>query len=410
MRKILTLLVLLIGSELSASINEDLKRVYELMQEDREAAKNLLLESKSKNDRLDDNLWMVRSNFYLAYIYELDGEYGKSVIYYLEAIRHSSHASYDGIISERISLHKNIANIFQQFKAQDLATSYNLKALELAESSDNSDEIISIKYNQARNLRINQEYSNAIDLLISILPKSKKERVPRLLNEIGIAFMLNEDWDNAQLYFDRLASLELANPIYKAKSLHNLGEIEYKRGNLEGAIQMLKKSIDVKESLEENNKSLFISYKTLGEYSLFAKNTDEAGLYLGKAEKLFSKIAPSIDHFNIFQLLAEYNYKSGNGESAQYYANIYSSELEEYIQLQEEIQETDKRYNMDLITKRYFDEVEKQAKIASILFYSRLTSGSLLILLLSVIGYNRYEKLRVRKSIEQHLLKLEVIS
>ena len=55
------------------------------------------------------------------------------------------------------------------------------------------------------------------------------------------------------------------------------------------------------------------------------------------------------------------------------------------------------------------EKVEKQEKIASILFYSRLTSGGLVALLLFVIGYNRYEKLRIKRSIEKQLIHLEMM-
>lgn len=409
MKKILTLLVLLAFNKVTASVNDDLTKIYQLIQEDRKAAINLVLELKHSNDELDDDLWKVRSNFYLAYSYKLEGEFGKSVIHYLEAIRHSNNASYDGIISEKISLHKNLGNIFQQFKAHDLATKYNLIALELAESSKNDKESISIKFNQSRNLRSSEEYDASIDLFKSILPDSDESRVPRIINEIAVVYMLKEDWSNAKFHFEKLMNIKSTTQFFKAKALHNLAEIENKKGNIEEAINKLIASINIKESLaKKDNKSLFISYKTLGEYFLAANLINKAGIYLEKGEELTSEINMSFEHFSIYELLSEYNYLMGDISKYQYYSNLYSNKLKSYINLQEEIQETDKRYNMDLITKRYFDEVAKQEKIASILFYSRLISGSLLMLLLAVVGYNRYEKIRVRRRIEDHLVQLEM--
>ena len=64
---------------------------------------------------------------------------------------------------------------------------------------------------------------------------------------------------------------------------------------------------------------------------------------------------------------------------------------------------------MDLITKRYFDEVAKQEQVASILMYSKLISGTLLFLLLFSLWYNWYQKARLRKSIAQELIDLKMI-
>lgn len=409
MRKILVFFVLVTFTviRLSASVNDDLSRIYHLMQTDREAAKELIFDLKSSNDMLDNQLWMVRSNFYLAYMHKLDNEFGKSVIYYLEAIRYSKKASYDGIVQERISLYKNIANIFQRFKAHDLATKYNNEALELAQLSKNQNELIGIKLNQSRNLRANGEFDKAIELFLTAHSLAKEDRI---LNEIGITYMLKEDWSNAELYFTKLINQESTAHIYRAKALHNLGEIDFLNGSLEDARNKLIESIKIKESIDiADNSSLFISYKTIGEYSLLTNSLEEAGIFLNKAENLLAQFTPSIDHFNVYQLLSDYHYRLRNGVKAQYYSSLYSTELETYIKLQEEIQETDKKYNMDLITKRYFDEIAKQEKITSILFYSRLTSGGLLALLLFVIAYNRFEKLKVKRSIERQLIQLEMI-
>lgn len=408
MRKVF-LLILLITFKLSTSANikDDLGRIYDLLLSDREAAKELILKLKSTNDDLRDDLWMVRSNFYLAYIHKLDDEYGKSVIYYLEAIRNAENASYEGIIPEKISLHKNLSNIFHQFNAHDLGESYSDKALEFAQLSTDTSQIISIKLNKAINLRKRERFDSAIDLFLEVYSMSPSERV---VNEIGLAFMLKKDWINAKLYFNKLLEEKNTSKIYTARAFHNLGEIEYENGNIEDAIGKLIVSIEIKESLSKKDfKSLFTSYMVTSEYLLEMNALDDARAFLEKAEKLTSKINLSLEQFHIYELLSEYNSLIGETGESQYYSNLYSSKLKSHIDTQEEIQETDKRYNMDLITKRYFDEVAKQEKIASILFYSRLTSGGLLALLLLVIGYNRYEKMRIRRSIEQKLVQFEML-
>ncbi|MEQ9302736.1 MAG: hypothetical protein RJQ14_02380 [Marinoscillum sp.] len=111
----------------------------------------------------------------------------------------------------------------------------------------------------------------------------------------------------------------------------------------------------------------------------------------------------------MYKLLANCYFEKNLYAESKKYEDLYSESLNNFLKTQEDIQETDRRYNMDLITKRYFDEVAKQEKIATILFYSKLISGTLLALLLFTIGFNWYQKVKLRKNLVRDLMALKMI-
>ena len=94
----------------------------------------------------------------------------------------------------------------------------------------------------------------------------------------------------------------------------------------------------------------------------------------------------------------------GNEYSRQYFEHV-----QDFIASQNEVQKKDKEYNFELITKRYFDNVEKQDRVASIMMYSKISTGGLVLLLILVVMYYQIEKHRLRKSIERELRTLKVI-
>ena len=101
-------------------------------------------------------------------------------------------------------------------------------------------------------------------------------------------------------------------------------------------------------------------------------------------------------------------YSVNNDILGQKYSELYYNKVQEYLDSQDEIQQQDKEYNFDLITKRYFDEVESQERIASIMQTSKISIGVLVALLLVTIAYHRFDKVRVRRNIEKELTSLQL--
>lgn len=406
-------LVLMFHFGFSSSTKEELDEISLLVKSDIDSAYSYSLELKKKYSSANDIYGIVKSNFWLAYIQKKRENFGKSVIYYLEAIRFSDNASYDDVHKDKISLRKNLANIFQSFNAHELASRYNQEAIFIAEEHDSQANLISLKFNEGRNLELKGDHDLSIDLFLSILPISEGTRKCRVLNEIGILYQITENYSESERYFNLLYDFSKSDQRfrrYQAQALHNLAEIYFSNKEFDRAVASLENSIKIKESNEKPDvKGLFTSYKTLGEYNLHSGGFSRAKLYFEKAEGLIDKLPSHIDNFDLYQLYAELNFRKGNSVHGKYYSDLYSNKLIEHIALEKKIREIDQRFNMDLITQRYFAEVQKQDRIAEIKFISQLTSGSLLALLLLVIGYYQYQKIVVRRNIEKELVSLKIL-
>lgn len=395
-------------------VRDDLKAIDPFLGTDLDSAYILSKALLEKSEKSNNHFGMVKSNLYLGYIaYELN-DYGKSVIYYLEGIRRSGEADYEGLIIDQIWLRRNLANTFRNFEANSLATKYNLEAIDLAIESENTNQIVSLHLNQALVYQNNKEYDLAINHLHEIIPLITDEGFrSEILNQIGIVYHKKGSNDLAIKYYNKVLEINDQSDrvkLFTAKALHNIGEIEHEIGNLQESIEYLNQAIELMESITNTEKyGLFISYRNLGQYLFESGNIDRAEIYLFKALDIASFAEWDASSFNVYKILSDLYYKENNNNLGSKYSNLYFNKIQEYLETQEDIQKKDKEYNFDLITKRYFDEVEKQERIASIMFWSKLTSGGLLTVLLLVIAFNRYEKLRLRKTIEQELISLKII-
>ncbi len=354
---------------------------------------------------------IVKGNLYLGYISNLLKDHGKTVLYYLEGIRQADLYDYDGIEVDKIWLRRNIANTFRQFEANQLATRYNLEAIEIAKNNNILSQEIDIKFNQALVYQNDEQFTESVQLFIGLLSIVTDNIYRyRITNQIGLVYMEMGNYEEAGAYFKQLLEIPYENRSFTAKALHNLGEIAYEEGSIEKTIDNLREAVNLFESIEDvNNYNLFLSYRNIGRHLHEISKDDEALEYLKRAEKIASYAEWDAGSFEIYKTISNIYYDKGMNEIGSNYIDIYVSKTEDYLETQEEIQRRDKEYNFDLIAKRYFDEVKKQEQIASILFYSKTISGSLLFLLLLTIGYNRYQKVQLRKHLVRELVELKVI-
>lgn len=395
---------------MGSSVNDELSEIYSHLQTNSELAIDLALELKDKCENSNNYYGLVKANYYLGYLHEMKGAHGKAVIFYLEALRNSEKASYNELHKDQISLNKNLGNIFRKYNAFTLATTYNFNGIELASNHNDTAQLVSLKFNESLNLKDQEKYNESIDLFESIYQLSNPSRKLRILNELGLLSIEQGNLNQAISYFNKLILQSSEGSSYRFKALHNLGNVHFERNSLDSAIHFYLEAISLKENSEKKDlKSLFLSYKAVGELFLLKEQYKQSEKYLSLAEEVIPSIPNHIEHFKLYELCSYYNYAIGNSSQGKYYSDLYSTKVDQYLITQSEIQESDQKYNMDLITERYFAEVDKQESIAEILMVSKLTSGGLLALLLMVIGYHRYKKISLRKSIERELMALNLI-
>lgn len=355
---------------------------------------------------------MVKANLYLGFLNE-KSDPGKAVLYYLEGIRHAESAPLDSVKSDMIWLRRNLANIFRRYESNNLATEYNLQGLGLADLYGISHQIIDLKFNQALVYQNNEEYDLAISYLESILPEVDNVVFrSRIINQIGVNFRSKEDYETSSQYYNQLLSLPEEARHLSSRAHHNLGEIAYELGDRASAIEHLKSAISILNEIgapEKHNYYLFIAYRNIGGYLLEGGETEQALSYLHEGEGIASYADHDPSSFELYKNLSSAYFNIGNNKLGNHYSQVYFEKAQGFIDLQKEIQQKDKEYNFELITKRYFDNVEKQDHMATIMMYSKISSGGLILLLILVISYYQMEKRRLRNSIEQELKTLKVL-
>lgn len=412
MRKLFYVYVILCGffANASNSTSEDLNTLSTYLSSDIDSAYILSKQYLQKFHDNDDYFGIVRANYYLGYIANLKKNYGKSVIYYLEAIRYAEMTDYESIENDKINLRRNLANIFRSFKANSLATKYNLEGISIAEEEGITNQVITLNRNQGLVYHEAKDFSNAIKCYEKVIELGDDEDKYRTINQIGLVHFDSKDYEQAITIFESIVGLDGDFSRYSAKALHNLGEIHYALGDIDNSIEFLQNSIALKLSLNGvDNYSLFNSYRSIGRYLFEVNEIEKAEEHLLEAEKIFSYAEWDQKSYEIFKTLSNLYYSINNNSLGQKYSELYYNKVQEYLDTQNEIQQQDKEYNFDLITKRYFDEVESQERIASIMQTSKISIGALLSLLLLTIAYHRLEKIRMRRNIEKELTSLKML-
>lgn len=379
-----------------------------------ELAQKLISELKEAGNA-NGNFWLTKSNFLLGNISKKEGDYARAIIYYLEAIRYAKGSSYEKVNEDLMSLHNECGIIFKRFKAYTLAEEYLVQGVDYSINtpinSSSQSLILYLNYNLAGLYRDTQRFTEAVNLLENSLLNIERTSPDYLdfKNRLALTYRKFEKYDKSiAIYQDLLGQIDEDNWRKRASYHHNLAKSHKAIDELQEAQQNYLRAIEFK-SLNENKKSLFSSYFGLAETHFKMRDLKNAKINFNLAEELMSLQPKHPDYFELYSFCADLNYELRDYEEAKKYNDLYSKSLNEYLDIQAELQESEQRINMDLITKRYFAEVKKQDRIAEIMFASQLTSGSLLTLLLLVIGYHRYQKISLRRSIERELVSLNII-
>lgn len=396
----------------AGSIEERIYSAQTLMYSDPDSAIQLAEEIKTESIEKNHDFGIVKANFILGYIHDaFKADYGKAIIYYLEAIRNGDNGTYQNIDLDKSILNQNSAVIFRKFKSYDLSYEYNMRALEYALSNDYKAQLEDVQYNLARLYVDQKNYKLAIATLESLVSQidNSSNNYWMFHNRLGNTYHENQEYAKAIAAHKKaltqqtaLSNKDIGYSYHNiARSYANLGENEKSNEYFNLAIE--------RKSSSDNFASLFQSYKELGELKHSLNSLEEAFALYTKAEGLVDEVTDISLKSEFYKSVADAYYEARQYEVAKKYENLHSEYLNKYISIQEQIKDSEMNINIELVTKRYFDKVEKQERISYILLVSKLTSGSLLVLLLLVIFYNRYEKVKLRKSIENELIALRMI-
>lgn len=409
---VIVIIAVSISNAVGLSLTDQLKRAQNLYEKAPDSAylisKNVLRESL----QISNYHSVVKSNLLLGNIeYIKNKEYGKAIIYYLEATRYSDKGIQQDISQDLVDIYKNCGIIFRKFKSYDLAREYYFKGLEIAKSHNLVDEVVSLNYNLASVYGDLEEYEKSTEILsyLSEICSKDSKYYFYILNRLGFHHFKWGNYDNSiKIYNRALNEIREDNILMRGYLHQNLAKAYREKRKFEKALDNYFQAIALK-SKHGNGSSSFSSLYGSGEVFLEQEQFEKAEKQFEMAEELLPNFSLNPDYFDLHKVQANLFFKLKDYDKSKYYQDLYDKKMSEYLEVQKEIQKTDQRYNMDLITKRYFAEVEKQEQIASIMMYSKIISGGLLFLLISVIVYFRYDKVKLRKSIERELVSLRII-
>ena len=380
-----------------------------LLTPDPENAELLCFKIMEEASNQNDLFGLVRSNYYLGYLNKKNGDFGKAIVYYLEGIRYGTDATYPGIGKDMIGLLKNTGNVFLKFKDYGLAEKYYNDALELARAEEDLNEYARIIYAQSRLFKSQGNYDEAITLLESlfdsfhVLPNGT---IALIYNQLGLLHTKKLDSKKAEVSFHKLLSfIDGKSKLiqkYEAKTHHNIGNLHLQVNEYDEAIVSYQKALNLlREKKSVKDEELFLTIKDLGEAHLYAGDLAKAQQNFLEAEKYFASSKNIPNYYDLHKFLGLICKEQGNIEDYATYQNTYAQNLEAYVAERHEIEASDKKYNLDLITQRYYAMVAEQERNKQIVFYSQIGGASLISLLMAVVGIFFYRRWKLKKDLEQ---------
>ena len=256
------------------------------------------------------------------------------------------------------------------------------------------------------------EYDKAIQILESISKGLEigDEKFYDVNNRLSLTYLKAGHLDEAQTHTLKIVELAESHNIKLIDSYQILGRVLSSRMDYTQAEKYFNLALMIAESNKVNpkNKSLFETYRDLAETFFLKKDFDQSIHFFCKAEELIEVLVQKHEYFKLYKSQANLYYSLEEYKKSKHYEDLYYLSLNQYLNIQAKLREADQRINIALITQRYFAEVDKQER-ADILKIFKLTSGGLFVLLLLVISYHRYRKIRLRNSIEKELVRLKVL-
>jgi len=215
----------------------------------------------------DDNLVIdVLSN--LGEIFSVNFSYRNSIKYYREALAINK----DTRGLKYADTYRNLAREYRLAGQYDSAMIINEKALQLFSDYDDKNKI-SITYNEI-GIILDElgKYNEAIDYYFKALlmvegTNYEPFRRAKTYNNAGIAYLLQENFIKASLYFTKSINLKEAIPGFdiasKMSTLNNLAEIHKKEGNIDSAKYFYLKSLATANTKDPQNKELRVCLEEL---------------------------------------------------------------------------------------------------------------------------------------------------
>lgn len=355
----------------------------------------------------------IYSHFLIGFIHNIKKEYGYGLISYLKAAELAEFSEDKSFNTTLLWLYKSIALTMADYSHFDFAHQYFNKALKLANSTQDTLEVLDVNYRRCNLLIKEKRFEEAEKLCNEILESPALGSYLRIQTQLSRAMVYHEQKKISQArseYWEVLNAPE-ADASQISTASYNNSLTYYDSGDYEKAIEELINTIPLCEK-DPKLYYLFFTLQYLGRcYEKLNKPNEALGAYL-QALPHKSNYGSGAEAYKIYKEIGNIYTFLNDAENAAYYNSIYATELEKHIQEQEEFAIQDKRYNMQLLTEKYFDNIRVREAEQKMAAYTRTTIvvASVLLLLLAGGFYMRQRatKLALAKEISAILRNSKV--
>lgn len=293
-----------------------------------------------------DTYNMVIAKSAMGYVGVEVGDFESSFINFSDALEYLQKCDTVDLHNKTIIL-ENLAFIKSRYsdsqmsalfykEAHETAKKYIKRHREIAEKNGDLSYLIDLPYHMAMQMKNSGDYEGAGKILLEMWEESEYRRdtvsLARALNELGLIKNRNGEYLKAQEFFSLVAFNKNIAPETRGIALQNLAVTYSKLNNLEIAEKWFKEALALKME-HSTPRSQFITMLDLGELEFKKGNTDAAINQWETALSTFDKIDAEPDLFIIYDWLQKAYLRLDIDKSLNY-GNLYTANIQDWMLVQ----------------------------------------------------------------------------
>ncbi len=375
--------------------------------------KAFLLAVDIKEDALEENYMYgaAQASFIAGYSAKKSGQQDKATIYFFECLRYLENIeeTNESSIYYSISSLLNIGNIFYSHGQYEQAISYYEDGLAIAHRHDKDKFIAWLNYSIGRAWKEEAKYVEAIDALFESSKYAERsadfDRLISINFQLGFIFKRIGEYEKSREHYFKIFEFNEKVKDFETtagRACHNLANTYIEEANFGKAEEYFLKALEYKRN-SNKPENAFVTYMDLGELYYNYRHYDKSLQAYNDALALGIDVSSDPDEFKIYKQIAALYGAMGNSPKFISNNSQYTQYLEAYLNTSRELAEMDQKYNIQLVTQRYFELVENQKRIAAFKKYGGLALAGLLSLLIIVILFSRFRRTKLRRTLELEL-------
>jgi tetratricopeptide (TPR) repeat protein len=285
----------------------------------------------------------------------------------------------------------NLGVAYRNQGALDKALQYYISALKIYEELKSKEGIALTKNNISNIYAMKKDYGQAMHYLEEsynvLVELGDQKRIIGSMNNLGNLYSDIQLYEQAMKYFSQAHQLSVTHKIKFADPLSNIGNIYFKQGNYQRAIQSYVEALALER--ETNNRLSILNLVTnLGVAYTKAKQPIPALKYLDEAQTLSAELQAFSSSPSIYKAFAENYYVQGRTKEA-YETFVKYDEAREKIYGEESSRNI---AQMEMVLRfqekeRQYEVLRKEAEINTLeLRNSRLFILTIIMVIFIVLG------------------------